>query len=262
MDSLPNDSLSDFEQRRVTLLGKQKSVFVLGDGPPIIVMHEAFGLTPEVARFCRWISAAGFSVYAPSLFGSPGKQAKPADAFKGILTACVSREFYLFRDNQTSPIVQWLRALAEMAHQERKGAKVGVIGMCLTGNFALGMAVDPWIGAPVMAEPSLPLFHPKGLQTSPSDIECVKRRAATENLRLRGYRFEGDTKCPPERFETLAQTFGAAFEAVVLPDSVANADAPKPPHSVFTMHLVDRPGEPTRENVNGLIDFFTHALSA
>ncbi len=40
--------------------------------------------------------------------------------------------------------------LARQAHRECGGRGVGVIGMCVTGGFALSMAVDPAVMAPVM----------------------------------------------------------------------------------------------------------------
>jgi dienelactone hydrolase len=63
--------ISDFSRRDITLLGKTKSVLLTGaTGPAVIVIHEVYGFTPTLARFCRWVRAAGFRVYAPILFGS------------------------------------------------------------------------------------------------------------------------------------------------------------------------------------------------
>ncbi len=67
-----------------------------------------------------------------------------------ILRSCVSREFAVFTD-RTSPVVGWLRALAAHAHAECGGPGVGAVGMCFTGGFALAMAVDAAVLAPVLA---------------------------------------------------------------------------------------------------------------
>ena len=48
-------------------------------------------------------------------------------------------------------------ALVRLAHQECGGRGVGAIGMCLTGGFALSMALDPVVLAPVLAQPGLPV---------------------------------------------------------------------------------------------------------
>ena len=49
-----------------------------------------------------------------------------------------------------------LRALCLRLHEEVGGPGVGAVGMCLTGNFALALMVDPWLMAPVLSQPSLP----------------------------------------------------------------------------------------------------------
>jgi len=79
------------------------------------------------------------------------------------LNLCVSREFTLFAADRSSPVVDWLKPLAGQAHRECGGRGVGVIGLCLTGGFALSMAVDPAVMAPVIGEPGLPAFQPSGL---------------------------------------------------------------------------------------------------
>ena len=64
--------IADFSRRDITLLGKTKPVLLTGaTGPAVIVIHEVYGFTPTLARFCRWVCDAGFRVYAPVLFGSP-----------------------------------------------------------------------------------------------------------------------------------------------------------------------------------------------
>ncbi len=67
------DPLDDFERRDVTLLGQSKLVFVAGSGPAVIVMTEMPGISPEVARFARFVRDAGFTVWMPNLFGDPGR---------------------------------------------------------------------------------------------------------------------------------------------------------------------------------------------
>lgn len=157
----------------------------------------------------------------------------------------------------------WLRALARLAHEECGGRGVGAIGMCLTGGFALSMALDPIVLAPVLAQPGLPSTKAADLDISPVDLALV--RARTRNgLKIRGYRFEGDTICRAARFETLRAVFGPAFTGTELPDSSANPFGMKargkPPHSVFTGDLIDKSGQPTREAVDEVILFFQGKL--
>ena len=67
-----DDPLDDFERRSITLHDVTKVVYVAGTGPAVIVMTEMPGISPQVARFARWVRDAGFTVYMPSLFGRDG----------------------------------------------------------------------------------------------------------------------------------------------------------------------------------------------
>jgi dienelactone hydrolase len=256
--------IADFSRRDIALLGKTKPVLQTGaTGPAVIVIHEVYGFTPTLARFCRWVRDAGFRVYAPILFGAPHAGNAETISLGRILSLCVSREFTLLAANKSSPVTEWLRALARLAHQECGGRGVGAIGMCLTGGFALSMALDPVVLAPVLAQPGLPATRPAALDIAPADIARVQARTR-DGLELRGYRFEGDTICRAARFRTLRAAFGAAFAGKELPDSAANPAGMKArgkaPHSVFTVDLMDAPGQPTRDAVDELIAFFRKTL--
>ena len=260
-----NTDISDFAAREVTLLGKSKTVLRIGDaGPAVIVMHEIFGFTPTLSRFCRWIAGAGFRVYAPILFGAPDASNAESITTTRLISLCISREFTMLAASRSSPVTDWLRALAHQAHQECGGPGVGAIGLCLTGGFALSMAIDPVVLAPVMGEPGLPAMTPAALDISPADLATVKRRTGQEGLTIRGYRFQGDTLSPAPRFETLRTQLGPAFVGTELPDACGNPagmrSKGKPPHSVFTVDLIDAPGEPTRAAVDEVIAFLTDKL--
>jgi dienelactone hydrolase len=136
----------------------QRPVFRRGTGPAVIIMHEMPGLHPLVIRFADRVVAAGMSVYLPSLFGVPGKEVSPGylarEMLKGV---CIRREFSTWASDRSSPIVDWLRALARRAHSDCGGRGVGAVGMCFTGGFALAMMTEPSVVAPVLSQPSLPL---------------------------------------------------------------------------------------------------------
>jgi dienelactone hydrolase len=256
--------IADFTRREISLQGKLKPVLATGTaGPAIIVIHEIYGFTPTLARFCRWVRDAGFRIYAPILFGRPDASNAEEPSTARIVSLCISREFTILRSNRSSPVTDWLRALARVAHQECGGPGVGAIGMCVTGGFALSMALDPVVLAPALAQPGVPALNPAALDIAPGDVEQLKARTR-QGLKLRGYRFEGDTLCQASRFATLARTFGAAFTGNELPDSAGNPDGMKargkPPHSVFTGDLIDAPGQPTRAAVDDVIAFFRAAL--
>jgi dienelactone hydrolase len=260
-DMRARDSLDDFERREIELRGTKKVVFVSGKGPAVIVMAEMPGISPEVARFARFVRDAGFTVWMPNLFGDPGR---PPTILRGIGTiarACISREFRAFAANQSSPVIDWLRALAAHAHPLCGGKGVGAIGMCFTGNFALSMMLEPAMLAPVLSQPSLPMTDPAGMHIAPHELAEVKARMQREDLTVLAYRFAGDSFCRAQRFAAYEAALGDRFVGRVLPDDSANPNAlMKNPHSVVTAHLIDRAGEPTRAAVDEILGFFAKRL--
>ena len=263
-----DDPLDDFARREITLDGVTKVVYVAGSGPAVIVMAEMPGISPHVARFARWVRDAGFTVYMPSLFGRDGAVPTAEEGTAVFQRACVSAEFRALAGNASSPVTQWLGALARLVHAECGGRGVGAIGMCFTGNFALTMMLEPAMLAPVLAQPSLPLKEPAGLEIAPEEIKAVRDRLEREDLTVLAYRFAGDKICRAERFAAYQAALGDRFVARTLPDSAANTDvAPffaryvPYPHSVVTQHLIDQAGQPTIAARDEILAFFARRLA-
>ena len=264
-----DDPLDDFDPRAITLDGVTKVVHVAGRGPAVIVMTEMPGISPHVARFSRWVRDAGFTVYMPSLFGRDGAVPSVEEGVATFRRACVSAEFRAFAANEASPVIDWLRALARLAHAACGGPGVGAIGMCFTGNFALTMMLEPAMLAPVLSQPTLPLNDPAGMHIAPGDLIAVRRRLEREDLTVLAYRFEGDPFCTAQRFAAYSEALGNRFVARVLPDGSASRDcAPffehvvASPHSVVTAHLIDEEGEPTIAARDEILAFFSRRLGA
>ncbi len=223
----------DFDDGRWT-----REVFKIGSGPGVIVIHEVPGLHPGVLAFARDLAASGLTAYCPSLFGKPAKQVTRGYAIGVILkNICVRREFSVWKDGRSSPIVDWLRALARKAHEDCGGKGVGAVGMCFTGGFALAMMTEPAVVAPVMSQPSLPLKDKAGLDCSASELACAKRRFRDEDLSLLALRFSSDKLVPDARIDRLKAEFGDKVEVVELADADAAPGMPMAPHSVLTLHL-------------------------
>jgi dienelactone hydrolase len=263
------DPLDDFDHRAITLDGVTKVVHVAGGGPAVIVMTEMPGISPHVARFSRWVRDAGFTVYMPSLFGRDGAVPDAEEGAAVFQRACVSAEFRALGANRSSPVTQWLRSLARLAHEECGGPGVGAIGMCFTGNFALTMMLEPAMLAPVLSQPSLPLDDPAGLEIAADELASVRQRLEREDLTVMAYRFKGDRFCRAERFAAYREALGERFIARVLPDSAANPDtAPffeqyvPTPHSVVTAHLIDEAGQPTIAARDEILAFFAERLGS
>jgi dienelactone hydrolase len=269
---MADDNLRDFEHTEFTHGGKTRAVFRRGEGPAVIIMAEMPGITPKVLAFARRVSDIGCTAVLPHLFGRPGRDPDPSArgtlaslSYMGssLASVCISREFVALATGRTSPVVTWLRALARDEHERCGGPGVGAIGMRFTGGYALAMATDEVLVAPVLAQPSLPATLTKrqrrSIDISPEDLAAVKGRCAG-GLTVLGLRFTGDRLVSDDRFAYLREQLGESFIAVELDDDHANPAAPRPPHSVLTEHLIDEPGQPTRAALDQVLDLFRDRL--
>ena len=257
-------SIDGFDSFPFTDAGETRTVFVRGQGPGVVVIHEIPGITPEVAGFARRVADDGFRVYLPHLFGSPGRRFSAPYMIEQLARACVAREFWLLARRASSPVTRWLRALCRYAHGECGGPGVGAIGMCITGNFALSLMVDPSVMAPVLSQPSLPLpvsaSHRAALHLSDEDLVQVRERAQG-GCKVLGLRFTSDALCPPERFATLRRELGDGFEGVEVDSGPGNPyGISRAAHSVVTRDLVDEAGHPTQVALERVLDLFRERL--
>jgi dienelactone hydrolase len=257
-------ALEGFTESQFTHDGTTHAVFRRGQGPAVIVIHEVPGITPPVAAFARRVADQGFTVFAPSLFGQPGRELTAGYNLSSVVHCCIQREFALLAANRSSAVTVWLRALCRSVHAEL-GGKIGVIGMCMTGNFALALMVEPCVMAPVLSQPSLPVAlgaeRRRGLHVSNDDLVTIKRRATEEGVCVLGMRFTGDKLVPAERFARLREELGDRFEAIEIDSSRGNAHGIKATaHSVVTNDLVDREGHPTRQALERVLAFFEERL--
>ena len=143
------NALDGWERSEFTADGRTRQVYRRGTGPGVVVIHEIPGITPKVATFANDVVASGFTVVMPSLVGTPGRAISGPYGLASMAKVCIAREFTVWALQQTSPIIQWLRALAADLHASAGGPGVGAVGMCFSGGFALGMMVDNTMVAPV-----------------------------------------------------------------------------------------------------------------
>lgn len=256
--------LEGFDSFPFTADDATRTVYRRGAGPAVVVVHEVPGITPAVADFAGRVADTGFTVFAPSLFGTPGRDYSVGYILQGMARACISREFHVLATRGSSPVTSWLRALCRHAHAECGGPGVGFIGMCVTGNFALSMMVDEAVMAPVLSQPSLPFGvskqHRRALHLSDADLEIVKKRVGA-GCPVLGMRFTADPMCPGERFERLREELGDGFEAIEIDSSPGNPHGiPRSAHSVVTKDLVDEAGHPTRQALERVLAFFAERL--
>jgi dienelactone hydrolase len=268
------DALTDFTKSSFTFDGKTRDVYRSGTGPAVMVIAEMPGITPKVVEFAERVEALGCSVALPHLFGDPGRDPYtngPARAVPYVLSsmvpACISHDFHAFATGKTSPVIDWLRALARSLHEECGGPGVGAVGMCFTGGFALAMIADAPVLAPVLSQPSLPFpvgaGRKRDLGLSDEDLEKVKQKCAAQDLKVLGLRFTGDRAVPAERFERLRQELGGRFVGVEIDSSKGNPYGHRAAaHSVLTEDLQDEPGTPTRAALDQVLELFRSKLLA
>lgn len=249
------------EQFELEANGMAHPILVAGEGPAVLLMHELPGFLPEYWRLARWIEAAGFRVYAPALFDRPDtpleQLVKAHGRIGGMARACISREIRLFARTGGSPVSDWLRALARRAHAECGGPGIGAVGLCMTGNFAWSVAVDPCVLASVAGEPALPFTSAGGLHLSLDEADALRQR---ERLSMMALRFSGDPSCRAERFAALSELVGDRLDARVLPDAAQNPDGNPFPHAVLTKDLIAQRGEPTFEAARDVLSFLRARL--
>lgn len=103
----------------------------VGDGPwpGVVVLHEAFGLNDDIRQQADRLAAAGYVALAPDLFSGGGGRVRCLQATFRALMKGAGRAF--------EDIEAARRALA--AREECTG-RVGVIGFCMGGGFALAVA--------------------------------------------------------------------------------------------------------------------------
>lgn len=227
------------------------------EGLPVMLIHELPGLTAFCLSLADRLVARGFRVYMPLLFGRVGERAVVGN----MVRLCVRKEFRRLAlatngldDAPTTVALRKLsREIAEL-HPDLPG--IGVIGMCLTGGFAMAMLLDPKdkVMVAVASQPSMPM--PLGKRRSRSvglgDEALGKLRArlvGPDPATLVALRFAHDALCPPERFDALRAALDGVEDSRLRCWSLDSGTAhiPLNAHSVLTEDFADWPGHPTRD---------------
>jgi len=261
----PEADLSGWACEPFSAAGFTYDVYRKGSGPGVVLIPEMPGAHPGVLALGNYLVDNGFTVVIPSLYGTPGAPAVRAGALGVIARGCVAKEFAAFATNKDRPISHYLRALARDLNGKTPGRGVGVIGQCFSGGFALAAAVDDSVLAPVMSQPSLPM--PLTLRQradsgiSEAELKVIEKRAADEGLCALGLRFSGDPLVPAERFATLKDRLGDAFEVIELDSSKGNPGGfGRMAHSVLTLEVRETPGNPAYQARKRVVEFLKERL--
>lgn len=244
--------------------GRTYPVYHRGVGPPVVVIHELAGISPALMRFADRVVERGFSAYVPSLI-EVRAGGGPMRMLEATVRVCISAEFVKLAREKTSPIVSWLRSLSRKLHRDT-GHSVGVVGMCLTGGFALAMAVEPHVAGPVMAHPSLPIAigsrRRRDLGLDPTDLAALKART---DLHIFGVRFSEDLVAPRPRFERMREEFGDQFTCTAVPSGRRSQHGlSRWEHSVLNNRRLDpeMANDPARPDLERVVEDVLEFLEA
>ncbi|WP_186766384.1 dienelactone hydrolase family protein [Phaeobacter marinintestinus] len=190
-------------------------IHVKGDGPPIILVQELPGIGEETLALVNRLCASGFRVYLVHFLGPFGRKTMVRNTLRML---CVRREINMFLRNRQSPFADWLRALARHVRDQENAKGVGVIGMCLTGHFALTLMADEAVLGSVASQPALPVRSKGDLQMSEQDIAQARAGMADKGPAL-AMRFTDDKLVPDALFSALKRAFGEHLETLEIDGS-------------------------------------------
>lgn len=168
--------------------------------PSVMLMHEFPGISEHLVALGNTL-AEDFRVVVPSIVGRDGSPTM-LDSTRQL---CVRREVHVLARDGVSTSVGWLRDFAHEHVALSTGRSFGVIGLCLTGNFALALAVDPRVAGAVVAEPAGMPVRPSGLGLSDDDRTALQHRVG---LQVQGYRFRRDCLSPASKLTAAQELLG------------------------------------------------------
>ena len=262
----PEADLTGWTAAPFTAAGFTHDVYRKGEGPGVVLIPEMPGLHPAYWHWVITLVDNGFTVAAPSLYGTPGAPGARPGAVPVMLRGCVAKEFAAFATNADRPVAHYLRALARDLNEKTPGKGVGVIGECL--DAAASRWRPRWTTAcwrPVLSQPSLPLgLTPKQRRDpglSEAELKVVEQRVANEGLCALGLRFSEDPLVPGARFKTLKDRLGDAFEVIEINSKKGNEHGfGKMAHSVLTLEVREQDGHPAYEARKRVVEFLTQRL--
>jgi carboxymethylenebutenolidase len=164
----------------------------------VVVIQEAFGVTPHIESICRRLADAGYRAVAPALFHRAGSPVLDYTDFDQVMP--------IMKDLTADAIrADVAAAFDHLAAQGLEGARTGIVGFCMGGTVALVAGVDRALGAavtfygggvtqgrfgfdagadlaPRLQSPWLGLFGDLDQGIPVDDVEALRTAAATASV--------------------------------------------------------------------------------
>ncbi len=228
-------------------------IYTLGTGKKVLVLiQELPGIGQETLALADQFVNNGYTVVLPHLFGPIGKTSVVGNLARIF---CMRSEFKLFAANESSPIVDYLSALSIMVKGKHKVKGVAVIGMCLTGNFAISLMASDAVLAGFASQPSMPFSGQGALHMSNDDVSKIKAKLDKVGPMHCG-RFKGDMLCTGKKLKAMNRKFNTDDK-----ERIIFHELPGKGHSILTIDFVDEEGHPTKKALDEITEYFDHQLS-
>ena len=124
-----------------------------GPWPGVVMLHEGWGIDDVLRRHADRLAAAGYLVYAPDLLG------------EGSWLRCIRIVFKAYQTRAGKPFELIESCRTKLQADADCTGKVGVIGFCMGGGFALLLSAEGYHAASVNYGPM------------PADIDKLAKRS-------------------------------------------------------------------------------------
>lgn len=163
--------------------------------PGVIFLHDLMGILPTTREVAEALQREGYHVLLPDLFSS-----------MGVLRYCLRTFFDRLALINEDGVVGLSEVQAIIAFFQNMpyvdGERLGFVGQCLTGGYALHAALYPGIRAPVV------FHHSLGIEGSGFPDHC----AARLKTKVQGHFSNFDFLCPPSRVRALQEQLQERLE--------------------------------------------------